>query len=456
MTLNRLQQDLQYFHQMLLGIHPIFLQKKEMKDTIGNIYTDGLLFMDNSDNDMDLIIAANKMLSPLHDSHSILIPPVAKKSFPIRFNTVRNTFYVSSIQKKHQEHIGKTLSHIQTVPINDIIRLFNDLISYDNEISRNNLTAYLLNDYSYLHECGLSDHNRITYSFSDGSSVTLSLENSNTESCNISFIPHPVTHRQNLPFSFSMDKKHSICYIQFNECHDKRTDALWGNSTSKNHDTTAFFSTFLKNIFIETQKNDIETLVFDLRNNAGGDSTLCDQIMDFLHFIPLKKYNQYIRVSPMLQSTWEKQMFSKSYDSEILYPIDEVFDLADINPHHTETEKHFNGNIIFIQGEHTASSAVYLLTTIKDNEHDIITIGENTYQKPTNYGNGVPICLPHSKLSGTISSTYCERPDKDRIKEPTLPPDVYLPSSLNDFTQGIDNCWDWIMAFYGKNSKKNP
>ncbi|WP_242386613.1 S41 family peptidase [Phocaeicola sartorii] len=103
----------------------------------------------------------------------------------------------------------------------------------------------------------------------------------------------------------------------------------------------------------------------------------------------------------------------------------------------------YTGKVVFIQGQNTFSSANYLLTTVKDN-HLFPIIGMPTSQKPTCYGDIIPISLPFTGTKGYVSHSFFRRPDSLLDEETTLMPDTLINTSVADYLKGVDNCWDWI------------
>ena len=85
----------------------------------------------------------------------------------------------------------------------------------------------------------------------------------------------------------------------------------------------------------------------------------------------------------------------------------------------------FHGEVTFIQGQNTFSSANYLLTLIKDNALFPI-IGTPTSQKPTCFGDVL---------------SYFVRPDEQN-QETSLLPDSLIRTLLKDWLNGKDACWD--------------
>lgn len=102
----------------------------------------------------------------------------------------------------------------------------------------------------------------------------------------------------------------------------------------------------------------------------------------------------------------------------------------------------FSGQVYFLQGQNTFSSANYLLTTIKDNALFPI-LGTPTSQKPTCFGDVLPVRLPLTNIQGFVSHSYFIRPNEED-KTDSLTPDIFIPCSLEEHLHGKDPCWKWI------------
>ena len=77
-------------------------------------------------------------------------------------------------------------------------------------------------------------------------------------------------HASNYDYQLFIDK--SICYLQFNQC------ANMPNSP---------FATFLNEMFAKIDEEGIKTLVVDVQYNGGGNSQLCDELLQ--HLCPLTR-----------------------------------------------------------------------------------------------------------------------------------------------------------------------
>ena len=198
-------------------------------------------------------------------------------------------------------------------------------------------------------------------------------------------------------------------------------------------------------MYAEIAEKQIQTLVIDMRYNGGGNSLLGDILLETLlpEHITFSSYQSFVRISDYLKATY-------SYYSTIATGNNQLANtdtLPDIKEWKTRKKSgcRFNGEVIFIQGQNTFSSANYLLTTIKDNRLFPI-IGSNTSQRPTCFGDVIPVLLPFTRTKAYISHSYFKRPDSDLDYETTLHPDIFISNSIEEKSKGKDACWDWILS----------
>lgn len=242
-------------------------------------------------------------------------------------------------------------------------------------------------------------------------------------------------------FDFKVFPEHSICYLQFNQCADARTN---------NNPSLPRFDLTLDSMFAAIDSLGIKTLVVDAQYNTGGNSSLCDELLIRLRPLSqLKIFGMSLRFSPLMamynpnivefQKNWESQghvgeMYSVSGGS--------MLDAVKNNPAFVQP-KVFDGNVVFVQSHRTYSSAGMLMTLARDNHIGTI-IGESSTFPPSHYGEILPFILPNTGEAGTLCCKYFTRPDTARNDDASLEPDVYL--DLTD--KGA--VWTYIVNTYGK------
>ncbi|WP_406542340.1 S41 family peptidase [Clostridium ljungdahlii] len=136
-------------------------------------------------------------------------------------------------------------------------------------------------------------------------------------------------------------------------------------------------------------KEDVQKLVIDLRNNGGGVSTILN---DFIKKISKSKMNQ-------------------------------------------------NGKIYVIIGRKTFSSAVLNVIDLKKNTKAIF-VGEPTSGKPNHYGEVKKFKLPNSGLTIKYSTKHFNNYDND---DSEFIPDKEITASIKDYINNVDPVMDYII-----------
>ena len=104
--------------------------------------------------------------------------------------------------------------------------------------------------------------------------------------------------------------------------------------------------------------------------------------------------------------------------------------------------KIFKGNVIFISGRGTFSSAGLLLTLARDNNIGTI-IGETSGHRPSHYGDVLRFNLTNTDTKATVSCRHFTRPNENLNNEIELVPDIVL--NLSDYTMEKDPAWEWVI-----------
>ena len=246
-------------------------------------------------------------------------------------------------------------------------------------------------------------------------------------------VPRPIDtehimlrHASNYDYHLFPDQ--SICYLQFNQCMD---------------DADAPFETFLDDMFARMEEGRIKTLVVDAQYNSGGSSRLCEQLL--LHLRPLDKmqdFTTYIRFSDLMAAFYpgiakaKEEWHSHGHQDE-LYRVP-----AQKRPNGSRQPKLFEGQVVFVMGKRTYSSAGILMTLARDNHIGTI-IGTTSTFPPSHYGEILPYRLPNTGVLGSISCKLFVRPDTANADDPCLEPDIGI--DLND----KDASWRFICEEFG-------
>ncbi|WP_281515152.1 S41 family peptidase [Phocaeicola sartorii] len=445
---NVYQNELMNFFIFLTKVHPAFILDKSLKAQCRQFVLsacDELCDMNNITL-ADFQLRINELLVFLQDAHTFVnIEPLSLYPFSVRY--FNGSFYLYSISSRYKNVTGKVITSMGGMDIIDIHKKLAGMLPAENKIKAGITGSHFLNNPSLIKRLGI-DGDVLEIVFSDGDRINIDKENgTNNQPDQMTVIkPNSVTARQPVPYHYRIID--SICYFQFNEMFDSYTYQLGCQLSGETPDeniihSLPFFTEFLEHMIQDMNQKGVSLLVVDMRYNGGGNSLLGNMLLEALniHLSDIESYRTYIRPSSFL----------KEFYPFLLDKSAEMNDktLAEQNQDRrmgkeVPLSKHkYTGKVVFIQGQNTFSSANYLLTTVKDN-HLFPIIGMPTSQKPTCYGDIIPISLPFTGTKGYVSHSFFRRPDSLLDEETTLMPDTLINTSVADYLKGVDNCWDWI------------
>ena len=235
-------------------------------------------------------------------------------------------------------------------------------------------------------------------------------------------------------YDYQIFPEHSICYLQFNKCANNPADP---------------FSSFLDRMFAEMKEADIKTLVVDVQYNGGGNDYFCSLLMEHLYpFDKLKTFTAYTRLSDFMTEYFPNAVGIKKNREEEGHK-DELYQEPANKTDSYQQPKLYEGQVVFVMGPMTFSSAGILLTHARDNHFGTI-IGTTSTFRPSHYGNTLPFRLPNTAVYGTVSCQFYARPDNAKTDEPCLQPDIEV--NLDD----KDATWKLVIEKYGATADSNP
>ena len=229
-------------------------------------------------------------------------------------------------------------------------------------------------------------------------------------------------------YDYRIFPQESICYLQFNQCVDMPENP---------------FEAFLDGMFTEMDAKQIKTLVVDAQYNGGGSSRLCDALLQHLYPIgELENYTTYLRFSNLMAAYNPRIAAVKARWEEDGHK-DELYEMPSPKiPAEYQQPAIYEGNVVFVMGPKTYSSAGILMTLARDNHIGTI-IGTTSTFSPSHYGEILPYRLPNTGVLGSISCKYFARPDAATVDDTCMEPDCVI--NLDDKEQ----VWQYIIKNYG-------
>lgn len=176
------------------------------------------------------------------------------------------------------------------------------------------------------------------------------------------------------------------------------------------------FQQFLELTFQKINNDHISNLIIDLRNNGGGNSELGDLLIEYIyngnyeqsHGMDLKISNEIIQYyTDMLKDSMTDNEL-QGMKEEYMKHLGECMTYSGVPSRKFLEQPKFQGDIYFLIGRHTFSSAVMLASTVKD-YHIGYLIGEETGGLASSYGDLYPFTLLNTGIYMTVSHKYFSR-----------------------------------------------
>ena len=449
---NSFQKDLLLYADMLGDTHPYYanaehrakLQKRVRKmykecGKIGNVA------------EFKLYLA--KVAATLHDGHTaIYYWSSPDRIFPVRFTINGNApSIVDLCQDEYRDILGKEVKFINGKPLKKILNAAREIVSADNEVNFENLvTEYLLlTDFWAM--LGMSSE-ELHITFADN--TTAIIPAINKRELKITQLQSNLSNRVTAPrrvlFDYQIFDKEGVCYLQFNQFADRVTHPQMKQ--------LARFDEFMSQMMADIEAKEINTLVVDLQYNSGGNSALGNVLLSWLKpFGEIEQYSADVRISELMlerypyykEFTYDGKPLElgRVYSAPTFDQNREVKSSGNISQDSTyhvlnlDPERLFKGEVIFIQGKDTFSSATLLLTTARDNGIGKI-VGEPSGGRPSHYGDILFCTLPNTLITATVSHKHFIRPNRAKVECEYLLPDVDIDTNNPD----KDLVWEWIVA----------
>lgn len=179
----------------------------------------------------------------------------------------------------------------------------------------------------------------------------------------------------------------------------------------------------IDSVFNEISRFKIDTLIFDVSDNGGGNSKVGELIINYIYNRNYLGYGKKFKFSSDYKKiAKEKGYYDDSYDTlnegEVVAnkPWKKKIDLVD---------KRFQGKIFILVGKNTFSSAIMFATIILDN--NIATVVGEISEKghPSHFGEILKFEMPNSKFIFVLSCKEWIRPNQN-AKENRLIPNIQI------------------------------
>ncbi len=407
--------------------------------------------------------------------------------FPYILRPDNGNWYLWNINNDYDSLlIGKQIVKMNKVPINDIERKLFKYVSAENQISKRNEISKFTNRPSLLKQLGLIEQSdSILISFKTGENIWVKAVYADKDIhfhfWENRFKPNPITKYVNHNYDIALYPNDNFAYFQFNKCNDKIDSyetmseylrpwivpfaKMYLNKQIKKKNsqkTRGFvdvdrpvFKDYLELMFDSIQKQGIANLIIDLRNNPGGSSLLCTQLMYYLtEKEDLKDFSKMYCLSDFNKQIDKKEYksFVKSYVKEYNKPpekdklyLDGFFNCDSLLFEKIENNKSayyipknrkiFKGKVIVLANYQTGSAAALLTTLLQDNNIATV-VGTCIGNNPIGATGYKPYKLLNSKATGSVATNYLIRPLPQKGK--SFIPDYWIENGVNETINGND------------------
>lgn len=418
-------------------------------------------------------------LSRLQDTHTAALLPWRgnEYQYPVSFMWIKDTLILASVEREADTSlIGSKVLSFNGTSTAEVFERFKQFGTFENIVQARRTLQFYFVLQSYLREANIlrSDTLELSLLARDGVSSsyrTMPLQKPKRVQ---KFKPNPITGRINRPFRYTILKDDTACYLQWNVMMDLRSARVLSFPLNLLAYPVGwfmgigYFENMLNDMFEEMAEAGINTLIVDLRGNGGGTSAYGEQLLYYLAVPPnIRTYSVSVKFSPLHResrpdayNSYAAQYAGKHAGARLPDSLlaTSAFAAEDTlaanyfrnvtNPKSSfsiEPDRNlFRGRTYFLVGDGTYSSAVILSTLIKDNNLFTI-VGQPTRGRPSHYGDILSLKLPNSRIVCTVSHKKFSRPDAAKDSEDSLYPDVEIWPRVDDYLNGRDAVFEWVL-----------
>jgi hypothetical protein len=315
------------------------------------------------------------------------------KILPFEFYWFEDGIYVLKADKAYEALLGKKLTAINDVPIEEVTDSLATLLVLDNQSVLKNQIPRMLVWFQVLEYFGFASGNELSLTVLSASkgdalsrTIDLPVELGEMLAVQPATLPLGWQDRKSFFREQYFENEH-LYYIQYNRCWSREAEEDYGSGASALFMPS--FKEFEKEVFPVLKKKEINKLVFDIRFNKGGHA---------------------------------------SQGTEFIRKI-------------CKTLPKDHGDIFVLVGRVTNASAIINTVDFMKSEK-VVLVGEETSGKPNHFGEVNRFVLPESKLIVSYSTRYFTLLDEDL---PTLMPDVLTPLDFDQYMNGIDPAMEAVI-----------
>lgn len=323
---------------------------------------------------LDLQIAMEKTVSPLHDAHTRVFNTNDGANDLFRYD------YTEKVKNDWE------ISAVNGIPFDEFFGTVSDRYSFEVE-------EWAIKDIIY----ALANNSGLDYLGLNTDSLTLEFTRKNeTQTITYSesdFLPYDEYMERNAEY-YTDRAEETTSFVRYEIDEDHSLAVL----TLDNCDYNEVYRETLREMFTKVKNMNLHNVAVDLRNNGGGSSLVADE---FIRYLNVDKYNA-------VSMSWRLGFFMPYFDGG--QNNDRIDELT------------FMGNVYVLTSNDTFSSAMLFAEYIKDNSLGTI-IGETPGNAANACGDITYFQMHESGLILTCSTKIFTRADSDN-PELVITPDI--------------------------------
>ena len=200
------------------------------------------------------------------------------------------------------------------------------------------------------------------------------------------------------------------------------------------------FRSFLASVADSLDRQPVEGLVLDLRENEGGRTRVAERMLSALTDAPVRlTARKEWKVSRPFQAYLRRTTTADAYDAYLEQRPGRVIDVDYTAEPLPDVPLTVTVPVVALIGPRTFSSAVTLAATLQ--AYDLATlVGRETGGRANRFGEGYPFRLPNTGLRAMVSSAYFVQASGDRRARGGIHPDLPVASPIgvdSDVAMGV-------------------
>lgn len=382
--------------------------------------------------------------SLIKNGHSFVALDRFKKNYniiPIRLYKYKDSFFVGdSFTEEYKAIMGREIVAIDGVPVGEI---FNNLLKYQTRDGENlsfpteKLLHFFNLDYS------------LSYGSKDSFDITLLDNSRKTELAlkSISWKDISFYEKKTQQEYFNFSIRDSVAILKFMTFEKKKLRKIG-------------YKKKLKNAFGSIERNNINHLIIDVRNNGGGDAPPNQELISYL-------YDKDFRLFRKIYTITNKITDKKYYKNEGVFLFNTLswLKLKKIrddyycvktkgsNLYHPKANN-YKGNLYLLTNGRSFSATGEFTSFIKDHRKAVF-IGEEVGGNKFQNSSGIPyyITLPNSKLKMLIPTILWEMNITAINDGHGVKPDYWVRNTIKDQLEHKDSVMDFTLQLISDGNK---